>query len=220
MALTQAQIMALARQFASDNDTVNPFWSDNNLKILIENWNVDMASYLRYPRATSAPINLVVGQDDYDLPIDWLSTIRLWIYDGVNLISKLKYKSEDEISEIDPNWRNSTSYGTPRYYFAANDITPGSTLSRKFFIYPAPSTAWNMIHVYVKVPTAFAATTDIPVFPSPMHILAVYYCAWQMLLPLNATKAIYYENLYKSERRRMCGEGRKESEDSNIILLK
>ena len=111
MALTQAQIMTLSRQFASDTDTVNPFWSDTNLKILTENWQADLASYLRYPRATSSAITMVADQDDYALPEDWLSTIRIFIYSGSTFQSRLIYKSEDEISEIDPNWRNAASGG-------------------------------------------------------------------------------------------------------------
>ena len=221
MALTRTQIRTLARQFASDNDTTNPFWSDTNVNILIENWQCDMASYLRYPRATSSPITMVADQDDYALPEDWLSTIRIFIYSGSTYQSRLAYKSEDEISEIDPNWRNATS-GAPRYYFAANDITASTVLSRKFFIYPAPDAAHvkSMLHVYVKVTTAIAADANIPIFPGPMHILAVYYTAWQMLMAIDQEKADKYEKLYLKERNRMCGEGRKETEEDGFILFK
>lgn len=219
--LTRAQIRTLARQFCSDNDATNPIWSDTNVNLLIEAWQSDMASYLRYPRATSAAITMVADQDDYALPEDWLSTIRIFIYSGSTYQSRLIYKSEDEISEIDPNWRNATS-GAPRYYFAANDITASTVLSRKFFIYPAPDTAHvkSMLHVYVKVPTAISADTNIPIFPGPMHMLGVYYCAWQMLLALDQVKAEYYHQLYLKERLRMCGEGRKETEEDNFILFK
>lgn len=217
--LTRAQIRTLARQFAGDNDSTNPFWSDTNVNILIENWQGDMASYLRYPRATSSPITQVVGQDDYDLPADWISTIRIFEYVSNTYQNKLIYKSEDEISEIDPNWRNADS-GSPRYYFIANDITPGIALVRKLFIYPAPDTARSMLHIYVKVPTSISADANIPVFPGPMHILAVYYVAWQMLMAIDQAKAENYRMMYEKERRRMCGEGRKETEQANIILFK
>lgn len=217
--LTRTQIKTMARKFASDTDTANPFWSDTDLNMLCENWQSDMASYLRYPRGESAVVPQVVGQDDYDLPADWLSTIRIVMYDASGFKSELTYKSEDEISEADPNWRNADK-GTPRHYFAANTITPGTTLTRKFFVYPAPDTVRNMLHVYVKVPTAIAADGNIPVFPDPMHMLAVYYLAWQMNLPLDINKAEAYHVLYLKERNRMCGEGRKESEDSNTILFK
>lgn len=223
MALTRTNIRLLSRQFAGDNDATNPFWSDANVNILIENFQSDMASYLRWPRATGTPALFVAGQDDYSLPTDWLSTIRIVVYDSTGYNSKLIYKTEEEISEINPDWRNNTSYGTPRYYFIANDITPAATLSRKFFVYPPPATADTTkyyLMIYVKVPTAIAADANVPVFPDPMHMLAVYYCAWQMLLPIDANRAEYYKNLYEKERRRMCGEGRKESESSDIILFK
>jgi len=219
--LTRAQIRTIARQFSSDTDATNPFWSDTNVNLLIESWQSDMASYLRYPRATGSAITMVAGQNNYALPEDWMSTIRIFIYSGSTYQSRLIYKSEDEISDIDPNWRNAAS-GAPRYYFAANDITASTVLSRKFFIYPAPDTAntKSMLHVYVKVPTAISGDTNIPVFPGPMHILAVYYCAWQMLLALDQVKAKTYETLYLRERLRMCGEGRKETEEANTILFK
>lgn len=223
MSLTRTQIRTLARKFASDTDTVNPFWSDTDVNSLIENWQSDMASYLRYPRATGAATALVEGQDDYDLPADWLSAIRVVIYDNNGYESQLRYRTEDEISELDPNWRNNTDYGTPRYYFVGNDITPGTTLSRKLFVYPPPAAddvGKYIQQIYVKVPTAVAADANIPIFPDPMHMLAVYYVAWQMLMALDQTKAETYKNLYEKERRRMCGEGRKESEKSDIILFK
>ena len=221
MALTWEQIKTLSRQNASDTDTTNPIWSNANLTLLCENWQSDMSSYLRFPRATSSPITMVLDQDDYDLPADWLSTIRIFIYTGSTYTAKLKYKSEDEISEIDPNWRNAAS-GSPRYYFIANDITAGTALSRKLFIYPPPDSnnVKTMLHVYVKVPTAITADTNIPIFPGPMHVLCVYYCSWQMLLSLNPEKAEIYKKLYEKERLRMCGEGRKETEQSHIILFK
>ena len=221
MALTWAQIKTLARQNVSDVDATNPIWSDTNLTLICENFQSDLASFLRFPRATSDPITMVLDQDDYALPTDWLSTIRIFIYTGSTYTAKLKYKSEDEISEIDPNWRNATS-GSPRYYFIANDITVSATLSRKLFIYPPPDAAnvKTMLHIYVKVPTAIAADTNIPIFPGPMHMLAVYYCSWQMLLSLNPDKAETYRRLYEKERLRMCGEGRKETEQSHIILFK
>ena len=225
MALTRTQIRTLARKFASDTDTTNPFWSDTDVNVLIENWQSDMASYLRYPRATGTAVALVEGQDDYDLPTDWLSTIRVVIYDSAGYEAKLKYRSEDEISEMDPNWRNAgaSEYGTPRYYFLANDITPGTSLARKLFVYPPPAaadTTKSILHIYVKAPTAISADANIPIFPGPMHMLAVYYVAWQMLMALDQVKAEVYRRLYESERRRMCGEGRKESEAANIILFK
>lgn len=219
--LTWANIKTLARQFAGDNDTVNPFWSDANLTILCENFQTDLASYLRFPRATSAAITMVADQDDYALPTDWLSTIRLFIYTGSTYTAKLGYKSEDEISEIDPNWRNAAS-GSPKYYFIANDITPSTVLSRKLFIYPAPDAAnvKTMLHVYVKVPTAISDDANVPIFPDPMHMLAVYYLAWFMNLPLRPVEAEKYRLLYVKERLRMCGEARKETEQSHIILFK
>lgn len=225
MAITWTNIKALARKFASDTDSSNPFWTDALLTVLCENWQADMASYLRYPRATGSAVQLVLGQDDYDLPADWLSTIRVIIYDANGYEDELIYKEEDEISELDPNWRNAGSgdYGTPRYYFIANDITPGTALSRKLFVYPPPASADTdkyIQQVYVKNPTAIASDANIPIFPGPMHILCSYYLAWQMLLPLDVEKAGYYETKYKKERLRMCGEARKESEKANIIRFK
>jgi len=223
MALTRTLIKTLARKFSSDTDATNPFWSDTDLNTLIENWQTDMASYLRYPRATGQVTALVEGQDDYDLPVDWLSTIRVLIYDSNGYEESLAYKSEEDISEIDPNWRNNTQYGTPRYYFIANDITPGTTLSRKLFVYPPPAAAdtnKSILQIYVKNPTPIAADANIPIFPAPMHMLAVYYCAWQMNLPLNMEQSEKYKELYLKERRRMCGEGRKESERANTILFR
>jgi len=222
MALTKTQILTIARQFVGDTDTTNPFWSDTNAGLLLDNGQADLASYLRFPRATGTPAALVAGQDDYTLPTDWLSTIRIVIYDSAGYESKLKYKTEDEISELDPNWRNNTDYGTPRYYFIANDITEATTLSRKLFVYPPPAaadTSKYILNIYVKVPSTISAS-NIPVFPGPMHILLAYYLAWQMSLPLDLVKADKYEKLYNKERLRMCGEGRKESEQSNIILFK
>jgi hypothetical protein len=221
MGLTRAQIRTLARPLANDTDSANPFLSDTNVNLLIENWQSDLASYLRYPRATSSPITMVQDQDDYDLPTDWLSTIRIFIYTGSTYTARLQYKSEDEISEVDPNWRNAIS-GSPRYYFIANDITPAATLSRKLIIYPAPDSAnvKTMLHVYVKRPTAISDDAHVPIFPDPMHMLAVYYLAWFMNLPLRPAEAEKYRILYVKERLRMCGEARKETEQSHIIVFK
>ena len=221
MGLTRTQIRTLARPLSNDTDATNPFWSDTNVNVLIDNWQSDMASYLRWPRATSSPITMVLDKDDYDLPTDWLSTIRLFIYTGSTYTAKLTYKSEDDISEIDPNWRNAAS-GSPKHYFIANDITPAATLSRKLFINPAPDSAnvKTMLHIYVKVPTAISADANVPIFPDPMHMLAVYYLAWFMNLPLRPVEAEKYRLLYVKERLRMCGEARKETEQSHIILFK
>ena len=169
MALTRTQIRTFGRKFANDTDANNPFWSDTDVNVLIENWQSDMASYLRYPRGESAVVPLVVGQDDYDLPADWLSTIRIIVYDSSGYEAELRYKSEDEISEIDPNWRNADS-GTPKYYFAANSITPGTTLTRKFFVYPPPDKIRNTLHVYVKVPTAIAADANKVILRCGCHV--------------------------------------------------
>lgn len=223
MALTKAQIRSLARKFTADTDANNPFWSDSDVNLLIDNWQSDMASYLRWPRATSTPISLVAGQDDYDLPTDWLMTIKVIIYDNSGYEAKLTYKSEDEISDIDPNWRNSTDYSTPKYYFIGGDITPGSTLARKLFVYPAPSsidTGKYLLQKYVKVPASITNDTDIPVFPSYTHMLAVYYLAWQMNLPLDVNKADMYKRLYERERLRLCGEVKKDSEDNSYITIR
>src|SRR3990167_192440 len=224
MALTHAQIVTLARQYASDTDTTNPFWSATNVGLLIDNGQADLASYLRWPRKTATAQALVAGQDDYALPADWLSIIRVIIYDSSGYESKLIYKSEDGISELDPNWRNNTSYGTPRYYFIAGDITESTALSRKLFVYPPPAAAdvtsgKYIQQIYVQV-QATISTANIPVFPGPMHMLLVYYCAWQMLLAIDQVKAKTYETLYLKERNRMCGEGRKETEAANFILFK
>jgi len=221
MGLTRTQIRTLARPLANDIDATNPFWSDANVNVLVDNWQSDMASFLRWPRATSSAITMVLNQDDYDLPTDWLSTIRIFIYEGSTYKARLAYKSEDELSEVDPNWRNATS-GSPRYYFIGNDITPGAALTRKIFIYPAPdaNNVKSMLHVYVKVPTAIASDANVPIFPDPMHMLAVYYLAWFMNLPLRPLEAEKYRLLYVKERLRMCGEGRKETEQSHIILFK
>ena len=67
---------------------------------------------------------------------------------------------------------------------------------------------------------SIAADTNIPVFPGPMHILGAYFCAWQMLMALDQNKAEIYHQLYLKERLRMCGEGRKETEEANFILFK
>jgi hypothetical protein len=222
MALTRTQILTIARQFVSDNDTTNPFWSDINAGLLLDNGQADLASYLRWPRATGTPASLVASQDDYSLPTDWLSTIDVIIYDSSGYKAKLKYKTEEEISRLDPNWRNNTSYGTPRYYFIAGDVAASTTLSRKLFVYPPPATADTskyILQIYVQVPATISAS-NIPVFPGPMHMILVYYLAWQMSIPLDMTKAEEYRKVYETERRRMCGEGRRESEKSDIIQFK
>lgn len=222
MSLTRTQIRTLGRKFANDTDATNPFWSDTDVNVLLENWQSDMASYLRWPRGENSVVPLVVGQYAYDFPADWLSTIRVIIYDSDGYERELIYRDEDQITCDNPNWRNdpSSMYGTPRFYFAANTITPGTALSRKLNVYPLPEKIRSMLLIYVKNPTAIAADANVPIFPAPMHILAVYYLGWQMNLPLNLAKAQMYETLYKKERNRMCGEGRKESEKANIIVFK
>lgn len=219
MALTRTQIKTLGRKLASDTDATNPFWSDTDVNVLIENFQADLASYLRWPRGENTVIPMVVGQYAYDLPADWLSTVRAVMYDSDGYERELKYKSEDEISDTDPNWRNADN-GTPRFHFAANTITPGTALVRKFNVYPAPEKIRSLLLIYVKAPAAIAADTNIPVFPAPMHMLAVYYLGWHMNLPLNVEKAETYRKLYEKERNRMCGEARKESEKANTIIWK
>lgn len=219
MALTRTLIKTMARKNAADTDTTNPLWSDTEANALCENWQADMASYLRYPRGVAAAAPTVVGQASYDLPADWLASIQITLYNAAGFKADVKYKAEDDIALIDPNWRNqqASQYGVPRHFFPASEVTPGTTFARKFILHPTPKEIWSILHVYTKIPTAIASDNDVPVFPAPMHMLAVYYLSWQMNLPTDAEKSEMYRKLYIAERLRLCGEGRKESENNGRI---
>ena len=219
MALTRTLIKTMARKNAADTDTTNPLWSDTEANVLVENWQADMASYLRYPRGEASVIPTVAGQASYDLPADWLASIQIVLYNADGFKTEVKYRPEDDISEVDPNWRNqiASQYGVPRFFFPASSVTPGASFARKYILYPTPNQVWSVLHIYTKIPTAIANDSDVPVFPAPMHMLAVYYLSWQMNLPTDAEKAEYYRKLYIAERIRLCGEGRKESENNGRI---
>jgi len=217
--ITKARIRTLARKLAGDTDTDQPFWSDTELDALIEDWQVDLATFMRTPREESTPYLQVINQYEYDLPADWISVIRIIQYNSDGSDSELIYKPESEISALDPNWRNHEA-STPINYFIANEITPGTSLIRKFNIYPKPVEALNMLMVYVKVPTPIAADANVPVFPPAMHILAVYYLTWFMSMVINPDRATYYEKKYYTERVKLLSAGRRESEQSMFITMK
>ena len=209
--MLNSSILSQSRKAANDNDSSNPFHTDAQIYFFVDNWGIDLARYLRYPRrltTLSFAIDDGGSATSKDMDTDTLSVLSVTLApaSGSNYI-RLKPKTEAEMDQERPSWRDtSQGSGKPKYYVIRDTILVStSNYPQKKITTDRPlDEAMTMRINGIVAPAPLGSTgTNSPALPPEFHITGVYYAAWQMMLPRNADRAEYFRRLYESERRRI-----------------
>ena len=209
--MINSQILTQSRILAADVDTTNPYTTDAQAYFYIDNWGIDLARYLKFPRKIDV-ISFAVGDggsatsNNMDTDIVSILGVTMAPSSGSNYL-KLRPRTETDMDALEPAWRDtSVGNGKPKYYVIRDAITvstsnyPQKTITTD----RALDEAMTMRIHGIMAPAPLGSTgTASPALPLEFHETGAYYTAWKMLLPRNITKAEYYRQLYISERRRL-----------------
>lgn len=177
-------------------DPSNVRWDSTTKISLLNQWQ---DRFVLDTRALTdvASSSVVAGTQEYDLPSDILSTVRV-VLNGIELRQTGKVDIDDNTNS---DWTQTT--GQPHSYYI--DLDPDNL---KIGLYPVPTAAEagssNLKIEYTKQPTALSASSSVP-FNS--HTLLglygealAYGCAYQLLLtdptPENLARAARYLSEY------------------------
>src|SRR3990167_10187099 len=219
--MLRSAMLTQARKMANDNDSTNPFHSDAALEAILDNWSIDMAMFLAWPRTTQS-ISFAIGDGGAtgkNLNTDILTILKVnWEPASGSNYSILKPLTESELNMQYPEWR-SWGNGTPAHYVFMDSVTEQAAAFplRKITTERPTDTAMTMRIYYVQAPAASTTLTNCVVFPAPFHAVGVYYMAWQMYLPRNKQRADEYMALYYAERRRIRDQVMRWTQDNDVI---
>lgn len=210
--MLRSQVFVQARALANDTDSVNPFSSDSALYTFIDDWGIDLASYLKYPRAKQT-ISFAQGDgptagsivNAKNLNQDIVSILAVFFENTTTKdVIRLKPKTENEMQNLNPQWLYPTTQALPKYYVLLDGPTEGTTdwPQVTVTIDQATSEARTMRIHYIQAPAASTTATNTLIFPPQYHKSCVYYVAAQMMLPRNAQKADLFMKMYLDERRK------------------
>ena len=209
--MLNSSILSQARKASNDLDSSNPFHTDAQVYFFIDNWGIDLARYLKYPRKIDT-ISFAIGDggsatsNNLDTDIISILNVTLAPASGSNYL-RLIPKTETEMDSERPSWRDtSQGNGKPKYYIVRDTIAVStSNFPQKTITTDRPlDEAMTMRVSGIMAPAPLGSTgTNSPALPPEFHITGVYYAAWQMMLPRNADRAEYFRRLYESERRRI-----------------
>lgn len=219
--MIRSTMLSQARKMANDNDATNPFHSDALLYGILDNWMIDLAMFLAWPRTTQS-ISFAIGDGGatgHNLNTDILTILRVnWEPASGSSYVILKPMTESELNLKFPDWR-SFGNGSPSYYVLQDSVTEQAAAFplRKITTERPTDTAKTMRIHYIQAPAASTDGTKSPPFPAPLHLTGVYYMAWQMYLPRNKDRADEYMKLYFSERRRIKDQVMRWTQDNDKI---
>jgi len=202
----------MARTMVNDTDSSNPFHTDANLLLFVDDWGVDLAAYLGWPRAQQT---ITFAQGDgpnsgaitnaKNLNQDIVEILSVYFENiTTGLANRLKPRTEHEMQAYNPQWRYPSGQALPTYYILLDGPTEGTVdwpQSQVTVNLPCNEVRTMRIH-YIQAPAASSITTNSPIFPPNYHKSAVYYLASMMMLPKDPRQADYYFKLYDLERKR------------------
>lgn len=206
--MIRSTILSQARTLANDTDSTNPFHTDAALYALVDNWQIDLALEISFPRkqqTVSFAVDAGGAAGAKTLEADILSILRVILEDSTNdKYDRLKPAFESQMTDRDPAWRNQDA-GTPSYYVLMDAVTESAaeTYARTITTDRPLSEARTMRIIGVQKPATSTDGTKSPVMPVEFHVTAPYYLAWHMYLPRNKGKADEFMMLYRSEIRRL-----------------
>lgn len=206
--MIRTAILSQARILANDTDSTNPFHADATLHALLDNWQIDLAVELKFPRkhqTTEIAADAGGASSTKALDADILSILRVILEDSTNKkYDRLKPATESQMTDRDPAWRSQSS-GMPSYYVLMDAVTESAaeTYARTITTDRPLSETRTMRIIAIQKPATSTDGTKSPVMPVEFHAVAPYYLAWHMYLPRNKGKADEFMGLYKSEVRRL-----------------
>lgn len=217
--MIRTDMIAQYRLLGNDRDTVNPFYTNAQVHAELDNWQIDLAAYLLYPRA-SETISFAVGEggDGSTKNINTAAMIILrvmWEPSSGSDYVRLRPSNEQAIADKFPDWRN-FSNGKPGYYVMIDAPTAlAAAFPRRAITTERPTDEARTMRIhYVQSPAASTDGTLSPVFQPQFHATGVFYACWKSYLPRNKQKADEYEALYRREIRRLKDTFMKESQEN------
>ena len=212
--MLNSQILTQSRLLSADTDSTNPYTTDAQGYFYIDNWGIDLARYLKYPRKIDV-ISFAIGDgaaatsNNMDNDIITILGVTMAPSSGSSYLV-LKPRTESEMDNLDPAWRD-TGRGNakPAYYIIRDTIAVGTSNFPQKTITTDRSLdeAMTMRIHGIMAPAPLGSTgTNSPALPPEFHETGTYFTAWKMLLPRNPTKAEDFRRLYINERRRIKAE--------------
>lgn len=107
---------------------------------------------------TSASLALVAGTASYAMPTGWVATKSVHVQGRGPLDGRMSR------GDLDASWPTATNTGVPQYYVVAED---------GLRVYPTPSEAATVTHVYFRQETRLSAGSDTPLAPVWTHAAIV-----------------------------------------------
>lgn len=218
--MIRSAIIAQYRLIANDRDATNPFFTDAQVEAELDNWSVDLAAYILYPRAQQT-ISFAIGEGGASstktLTTDVMLILRVgWEPSSGSDYSRLSPSNEMEMDIETPSWRNNSNGRPSKYVLMDAPTELAAAFPSRPITTDRPTDAARTMRIhYVQAPAASTATTKSPVFQPQFHVLGTYYAAWKSYLPRNKAKADEFEALYLRERRRLKDTFMKESQENS-----
>lgn len=217
--MIRSDMISQYRLLANDRDTANPFYTDAQVHAELDNWQIDLAAYLLYPRAIQT-ISFAVGEGGSASTKNLTTNVNIilrvmWEPSSGSDYVRLLPSNEFSIADKFPDWRN-FSNGKPAYYVLGDAPTAqAAAFPLRTITTERPTDAARTMRIhYVQSPAASTDGTLSPVFQPQFHVTGVYYAAWKSYLPRNKQKADEYEALYRREARRLKDTFMKESQEN------
>lgn len=220
--MIRSTIISQGRKLANDTDATSPFHSDADCYGLLDNWQIELALLIGYPRNVQA-LAFADGEggaaSTKTLQANTLAILAVFLEDSVaGKYSRLKPRTELEMAEADPSWRVALA-GAPSYYVLGDTVTEAAaeTMTRTITTERAVDAAKTMrIHSILKPATGTDGTKS-PVMPVEFHVTAPVYLAWWMYMPRNMAKAAEYEKLFYAMVRRISSRSSEHKDESVAV---
>lgn len=187
---TRGDLKDRIRRLVAQTDPNNSNLSDSDLNDFIDDWLIDMAAWLEYPRAEATyDGGSVLDAASYAIDKKLVLKLLRVNYDQNPLV----LTTEDFLSRVRPKWR-SDSNGTPEYALLIdNDV---------LLLHPKPNASGKEILIrYVRIPTLPTADTDSFDLPVPLQITGKFYGASMFFASIGKNEeAALMLKIYESTR--------------------
>lgn len=196
--MDRSTIRTRARVLFNQTDAANSSVSDATLNNFIDDWQTEMATFIKWPRGEATLSGgSVSGTQTYSIDLTRVLEILAVYYDK----SALKLVDEKFITSLDNKWRDASS-GTPAWAFMIDtDVLA---------FQPKPDTSGKEVRLrYVRVPSSLSADTSTPDLPVALHITAPYYVASMAYVAMgDPEKSAVMYNLYLATRKAIVANAR------------
>lgn len=176
--MTPTQVVEQARR--RYNAFGDSYWSDDELMQLVYEAEMTLATEANVIEDKDTSITTVASTRDYALPTGLLALKRVE-YNGY----KLKPIDQREDDALTLNNSDSTSEGTPQYYFV---------FENRIYLRPIPDAADTLTLFCYKEPTALSTSSTTLSTPTRCHIHLINYVLSMALKDGNFDIADRYEN--------------------------